>query len=143
VGGPASAPKFLGLDPTTEIGGPVGDLNQTAVAVSNGVQFYVVVEGDSLDVRLEADKAGLPTGARRPLPTARLPLSTSGTQDGTRAQISRALPPFLQGQSEPVLQITRDLHHRAALAGHHSGAFGMFPQEVVEHPTIHAPAGGG
>jgi hypothetical protein len=52
------------------------------------------------------------------LPTARLPLSTSGTQDGTRAQISRALPPFLQGQSEPVLQITRDLHHRAALAPH-------------------------
>jgi hypothetical protein len=57
VGCPAGTPQPLYLYPTTEVGDTVGDLDHAAVPVSNGMQFDVSVEGYTLNMCLQTNKA--------------------------------------------------------------------------------------
>jgi hypothetical protein len=73
-----------GLDPTTEVGDAVRDLDQAAVPMPDGMQFNLPVEWHAPEVGFEADESGAPAVARHSWAAARLPLSTGRAENGLR-----------------------------------------------------------
>jgi hypothetical protein len=143
VGGAAGAPQRHCLYPTAEVGNTTDDLDHAAVSTPNGMEFDVPIEGHALKVCLKPDKACPLAVGRRALLPAWLPLSASSAEDCPRLNESRRPAGLLHSQGKPVLGISRHLCHGAVLLSHHSRAFRMLPEDMVQNPTAHAPSGRG